>query len=48
MLVGEQDGMTLARVRTFLQLSGADKEASNIVDTAGIKVDDDPQQGYDR
>lgn len=42
-------GMSLARVRTFLELSGADREASDIVTKAGIMVDEDTYAtGYSR
>lgn len=34
-------GMTLDRVRTFLELSGADREAHDIVNAAGIHVEDE-------
>lgn len=47
MALGGQDGMTLARARNFLQLSGADKEASDIVNVAGVKIDSD-REGYTR
>ena len=41
--------MTLASVKTFLEMSGADREASEIVAAAGVKISDptpDEQQGY--
>lgn len=43
MAAGVHGSMTLARVRTFLQLSGADREASDIVNAAGITIDGDEQ-----
>lgn len=47
MELGGPGGMTLARAKNFLQLSGADKEASDIVDVAGVKIDSD-REGYTR
>lgn len=37
--------MTLARARTFLELSGADREARDIVNASGIKIDNDGDPG---
>lgn len=41
--------MTLATVKTFLEMSGADREAVDIVNDAGVKISSDPkekEQGY--
>lgn len=41
--------MTLANVKTFLEVSGADREASDIVQAAGVKMSDPrEEQGYAR
>lgn len=42
--------MTLANVKTFLEMSGADREAGDIVSAAGIDLTSDPppEQGYSR
>lgn len=43
--------MTLARVKRFLDLSGADREAGDIINADGIyEVEDNPQgsQGHSR
>eukprot|EP00752_Nemacystus_decipiens_P005082 g4612.t2 len=41
-------GMSLASVKTFLEMSGADREAGDIVSAAGIDVDPTHEQGYSR
>lgn len=42
-------GMTLASVNTFLEMSGADREAGDIVSAAGIDISDPTQErGYGR
>lgn len=38
-------GMTLDRVRAFLELSGADREADDIINAAGICVEDEDSRG---
>lgn len=44
-----RDGMTIANVNSFLEMSGADREASEIVNAAGIKISDPVQEpGYGR
>ena len=40
--------MTLASVKTFLEMSGADREAGDIVSAAGIDVSDPTELGYSR
>lgn len=44
-----RDGMTIANVNSFLEMSGADREAGEIVNAAGIKISDPVQEpGYGR
>ncbi|CAN0097856.1 unnamed protein product, partial [Ectocarpus sp. 12 AP-2014] len=44
-----RDGMTIANVNSFLEISGADREASEIVNAAGITISDPVQEpGYGR
>lgn len=41
--------MTFASVKTFLEMSGADREAGDIVNAAGIDMADPAEeQGYSR
>lgn len=43
-------GMTFATAKKFLEVSGADREASDIVNAAGLDVSDpkEGEQGYAR
>ncbi|CAM9483080.1 unnamed protein product [Ectocarpus sp. 4 AP-2014] len=44
-----RDGMTIANINSFLEMSGADGEAGEIVNAAGIKISDPVQEpGYGR
>lgn len=44
-----RDGMTVANISSFLEMSGADREAGEIVNAAGIKISDPVQEpGYGR
>lgn len=41
--------MPIASVKTFLEMSGADREAGDIVNAAGIDISDPTQeQGFSR
>lgn len=40
-MTAARGGMTLARVNEFLHLSGADREANEVVNAAGIIVEDE-------
>ncbi|CAM9223287.1 unnamed protein product [Ectocarpus fasciculatus] len=44
-----RDGMTIANISSFLEMSGADREAGEVVNAAGIKISDPVQEpGYGR